>query len=226
MTNPYTCDNAVFFCVNFRPDVICPDKSSPLYMRNVLPVLNSKKLYVKKLSPECKDNRIVLEQLNKMAVYYSEKKYGYQFDLLSTLYQVWKGLRQILEPDIDVGTAASDTRMKDILIFLQQNYSRYLSLDEIAASINLSRSECCRYFKSQTGQTIFSYLIQYRIHKSLELLRNTDMEVSRIALESGFSNQSYYTSRFKELIGMTPKQYRTADTRKKPLTAQKDRRRL
>lgn len=65
-------------------------------------------------------------------------------------------------------------------------------------------------FQNQTGQTVFSYLIQYRIHKSLELLRNTDMEIARIALECGFSNQSYYTSRFRELLGMTPKQYRAA----------------
>lgn len=125
--------------------MICPDKSSPFYRCSVLPVLNSAGLYAKKLSPQCIEHRMVLEQLCKMAGCYSEQKSGYEFDLMSMLYQVWKSLRQMMGSDIDINAAASDTRIKDILIFLQQNYFRSLTLDEIAASVSLSRSECCRY---------------------------------------------------------------------------------
>lgn len=208
MAKPYFCDNAAFFCVDFRPDAICPDKASTLYATSVLPILNNSRLHAKKLLPGEGEAHTVLEQLDRMSSLFSAKENGYEFDLVSALYLVWKNLQPQLACDAGVGSAFSDTRLKDILIFLQQNYSRCLSLDEIAASINLSRSECCRYFKKQTGQTIFEYLMQYRIHKSLDLLRNTDMEIARIAVESGFSNQSYYTSRFRGLIGMTPKQYR------------------
>ena len=97
--------------------MICPDKSSPLYRRSVLPVLNSAGLHAKKLSPQCSDHRIVLEQLCKMASYYSDRKDGYEFDLMSMLYQVWKSLRPMLESDIDVEAAGISKIRQDRLFF-------------------------------------------------------------------------------------------------------------
>ena len=93
-------------------------------------------------------------------------------------------------------------------MYLQKNYDVGISLDEIADYIGLSRSECCRYFKRKSGQTISDYLRQYRIHKSLDLLIETDDPISQIAQNCGFSNQSYYTKEFRKQTGITPKQYR------------------
>lgn len=84
--------------------------------------------------------------------------------------------------------------------------------------IGLSRSECCRYFKKQSGQTISDYLLRYRIHKSMYLLEETDSTIARVAQSCGFSSQSYYTRRFRELTGMTPKQYRQKENKERQET--------
>ena len=143
-----------------------------------------------------------------MATAFELKSDGYEFDLLSGIFKLWKNLRIYLDPDIRNTTSTEDNRFKKILLYLQQNYVTDFCLDDIAGYIGLSRSECCRYFKRKSGQTISDYLRQYRIHKSLELLTESDISISQIAQCCGFSNQSYYTKEFRRVTGTTPKQYR------------------
>lgn len=83
-----------------------------------------------------------------------------------------------------------------------------ISLNDVADSVYLSKSECCRFFRKATGQLLFAYISHYRIDKSLELLTQTDKKISVIAAEVGFSTQSYYTECFKKQIGLTPYQFR------------------
>lgn len=108
------------------------------------------------------------------------------------------------------GTYSSGTGARD----LQRHYSGNITLDEIAAYTGISRSECCRYFRKKSGQTIFGYLNRYRIHKSMELMAGTDGDIAQIAQECGFSDQSYYTKKFREQTGMTPGQYRLIERQK------------
>ena len=68
-----------------------------------------------------------------------------------------------------------------MLMYLQRHYSGNITLDEIAAYTGISRSECCRYFRKKSGQTIFGYLNRYRIHKSMELMAGTDGDIAQTA---------------------------------------------
>ncbi|MBC8535620.1 helix-turn-helix transcriptional regulator [Feifania hominis] len=72
----------------------------------------------------------------------------------------------------------------------------------------MSRSECCRFFKHATGQTLFEYLLSYRIRKSIEALTHTDQSIAQIAAGTGFGSQSYFTDCFKRQLGITPLQFR------------------
>ena len=102
----------------------------------------------------------------------------------------------------------------DILIyrrindFITRNYTRKLTLDEIAASGNISRSKCCALFQEYAGHTPINFLNLYRLKASTELLRNTTDSIASIALACGFIQQSYYNRLFLREYGMTPKEYR------------------
>ena len=63
-------------------------------------------------------------------------------------------------------------------------------------------------FKKETGHTFINYLNNYKIEKSKELLKNTNMSLLDISLEVGFNNQSYYSTIFKKYTNMTPLEYR------------------
>ena len=63
-------------------------------------------------------------------------------------------------------------------------------------------------FKKETGQTFINYLNNYKIERSKDLLKNTNMTLLYISLEVGFNNQSYYSTIFKKYTNMTPQEYR------------------
>ena len=105
-------------------------------------------------------------------------------------------------------SAAGNARLKTILQMIDERYMEKLSLQDFARSVSLSPGECERFFKKGTGASLFQYLMQVRIGKSKELLRNTDGSVAEIAQASGFSSQSYFTVCFKRMENCTPLQYR------------------
>ena len=83
-----------------------------------------------------------------------------------------------------------------------------INLEDIANTIHLNKSECCHLFKRNVKCTIFEYIQDYRINKSIDFLKNTNMSISEIAYENGFCTPSYYCEIFKKKTNVTPKEYR------------------
>lgn len=99
-------------------------------------------------------------------------------------------------------------RIQRLVAFVHRNYSRRLSLEEIAASASISQTECLRCFQKYIGYSPYQYLMHYRLQVSTQLLKSGDMSVTRIALQVGFQSVSSYISYFKKHYGMTPAKYR------------------
>ena len=199
---------ASFFCIDIPPDFLCPEKESLLYQNSVRSVLEEATLDHKIITRQTLQGVAILTLLSQMTDVFDQKPDGYEFDLISRVFDLWKNLRMYLDTDIKNTNLTGDDRFKKMLLYLQKNYATEFFLDDMASYIGLSRSECCRYFKRKSGQTISDYLRQYRIHRSLELLTESDSSISQIAQCCGFSNQSYYTKEFRRVTGTTPKQYR------------------
>ena len=208
MARPQGNQEAEFFCVDILPSFLCADRESNVFKQSVQPVLDEARLQVKGIDNNTLQGAEIIRILSDLSDVFSEKESGYEFDLISGVFSLWKNLRDFLEEDIDGDTIMPDDRFREMLMFLQTHYNEEIGLDEIASHVGLSRSECCRYFKRQSGQTIFDYLTRYRVHKSIDMLRGSDRDIAQIAQDCGFSNQSYYTRRFREIIGFTPLKYR------------------
>ena len=155
---------------------------------------------VKGIDRQIRQGAEILDILRNMAEDFEEKAAGYEFEIAGNVLRIWKRLRSFLGSDIRRETGSADDRFREMLMYLQRHYSGNITLDEIAAYTGISRSECCRYFRKKSGQTIFGYLNRYRIHKSMELMAGTDGDIAQIAQECGFSDQSYYTKTFREQI--------------------------
>ena len=98
--------------------------------------------------------------------------------------------------------------LKSMLEFIYENYSREISLAEIAAAGNMGRSKCSEIFIKYLHDPPMKFLTNYRLYKSLKLLEETDKSILDIAYETGFATSSYYTETFKKYIGCTPTEYR------------------
>ena len=92
--------------------------------------------------------------------------------------------------------------------FIEENYTEKLQVADLAEHLGLSRSGFCHLFKKQTGLSPYEYVIDYRIGKAKEYLRNTDLSVREIALIVGFNSSANFVKCFREHLDMTPVMFR------------------
>ncbi|WP_066631446.1 AraC family transcriptional regulator [Labilibacter marinus] len=102
----------------------------------------------------------------------------------------------------------TDNRVKDIFAFIDENYVRKISVDNMADLTFMTKSSFCKFFKNYFNKTFTQYLNEYRIHRICRELQETAMPVSQIALNCGYENMSYFHRQFKSVTGMTPASYR------------------
>ena len=129
--------------------------------------------------------------------------------LLATIWQEIYCHRTEAElPSSSAESSASQLRMRKMLQFIGKNYGRALTLEEIARSASISKSECNRCFHQYAQCTPFDYLLDLRVKKAKQSLRSTNEKLEQIALENGFSSASYFCRIFRQRTGMTASAYR------------------
>lgn len=99
-----------------------------------------------------------------------------------------------------------NNKIELICKYLENNYSKRITLDELADLSSLNKYYLLRAFTKFKGITPYRYLQNIRINKAQKMLEN-GTEVLEAAMSSGFSDQSHFTNFFKEFTGLTPKQY-------------------
>lgn len=92
--------------------------------------------------------------------------------------------------------------------YIHENYFEPITISQIAATLNYERTYLSKIFKEITEVSVIDYLINYRIQKSVILLRSTDKSMAEIAFDCGFSDSNSYYVRFKSKVGCSPFQYR------------------
>ena len=91
---------------------------------------------------------------------------------------------------------------------IDSNIDQRISVEALAKLANLSVCYFVRAFKLSVGVTPHDYLIRRRVKRTMELLSGTDMSLSEIALAAGFADQSHCARRFRQHVGMSPRDYR------------------
>ncbi len=105
------------------------------------------------------------------------------------------------------------TQIKPAVDFIETGYDQPIILADVAKAVHLSISRLAHLFKEQMGITIIEYLTNVRIRHAKQLLLATDKSCTEICFKVGFNNQSYFTRTFKEIVGMTPRQFRESNRR-------------
>lgn len=98
--------------------------------------------------------------------------------------------------------------VEKILEFINKNFGTINTLDDIAKSVHISKQYLCTVFKQETGVTITEYLNTVRINNACELLRSTKPTITEIASLCGYNSPMYFCKMFKNLVHMTPSEYR------------------
>lgn len=94
--------------------------------------------------------------------------------------------------------------IKKSLEYIDKNYKEHISLHDIAKYVYLSHEYFSRLFKEEVGENFSLYLTNYRMKKAEKLLKTTDMKISQISMNVGYSNASYFSKTYKKYKGISP----------------------
>ncbi len=113
--------------------------------------------------------------------------------------------------DISFGAGArmnDEARLQQIFQYISQHYRESVKLTDLASEMFVSPSALSRFFKKETGMGFVDYVNEVRIHAAAMELENTDENVTKIAVNCGFSNLSVFNRAFRERHGVSPTEYR------------------
>lgn len=155
-------------------------------------------------------HHLPLQKIRQMdALYFTRKPpRHFHYRLNIALVTFWLEFICVL-PSLPPAVEPKDhQRIQKLLTYIHHHYAQDLTVEQIAAAANISKTECLRCFRKYAGDSPYQYLIKYRLHISASLLKNTKTPVTVIATSVGFSSASSYIRYFRKYYGCTPKIYR------------------
>ena len=160
----------------------------------------------------------LVSSVKQLIYLYNHKSEFYEIEIKSELYHLFYILfRYFLIPETHDSVMKDNTtrNIKTILDYIDQNYMKPITIEELAASVDLSKHYFMRFFKKYIGMTCIEYINDYRLNVATNLLLTTGMQITEVAQSIGITNLSYFNRIFKKKYNMTPKEYRyNIDNRK------------
>ncbi|HYP14870.1 MAG TPA: AraC family transcriptional regulator, partial [Bryobacteraceae bacterium] len=99
-------------------------------------------------------------------------------------------------------------KLKPLFAHIDANFSRVITVEQAADLVHMSKSTFMRFFREVTGQSFVGYLNRFRIARAEVLLSKTDLPIAEVGLRVGFCDQSYFGLTFRNLLEMTPREYK------------------
>ena len=133
------------------------------------------------------------------------------FAVTKQFYQIWDIIRKQAETLGATEDVVSDPRMqsfKSMMHFIANNYNKQITLGDIAASGNISKSLCNTLFHQYVGESPINYLMHLRCRKVAEFLRAGKIPMTEIAALTGFRGVSYMSETFRKFFEKSPREYR------------------
>jgi AraC family transcriptional regulator len=100
-------------------------------------------------------------------------------------------------------------KLQQTIDYIQANLDRKLSLEAIAQNLNMSVYHFCDLFKQSVGISPYKYVLQQRVERAKQLLKDEESAIVDIAIECGFANQTHLNKHFRSFTGVTPNTYRS-----------------
>jgi two-component system response regulator YesN len=92
--------------------------------------------------------------------------------------------------------------------YIKANYSKAITLEDVAREINVSPQYLSKLFKEETGENFIDYLTGIRIRIAKSLLEGDDVSIREICYSIGYSDPNYFSRIFKKIVGSTPTEYK------------------
>lgn len=153
----------------------------------------------------CLNTRIDLSELFSTSVMEQIESQRYITDVFQRVETV---LTEIIRYILQQHSSSNAIYAGKAKQFIDENYNRDISIQDIADKLHISRNYLCRLFKETSSTTLLNYITEERMKKAKELLREGDFSVNEVAQQVGFNNATYFIKKFKQSFGITPYQFK------------------
>lgn len=200
----------------FHPSFLFGNETNQVSGKYLTPILSSFAFKTMLLDENNSDAEKLMDDINSVIAVNMTKKYGYELITKAYLCQFWVQLLELVIPQNSTESKSNslsldESRVKEAIIYIEQHYAEHISLEALANSVHISKSECCRCFKRALQITPIEYLMKYRILKASYLIQTNDPashSISGLAFSVGFNNVSYFNKVFKKYMKCTPREYK------------------
>lgn len=211
-TNP---EGSVFRSIIVHPSFVFGFGQIEMEKKYITPLIHDVSMKYLYMTTEHPGYEVFHKHMREIIALNEEKPSCYELLSKASILYIWNELynmtMQNSHPPVRKTAAQDEQRVKQAILYIQDHYMESITLDDIAASILVSKSECCRCFKRALNVTPFEYLMKYRILASTKKMHHKTLDsISEIAGSVGFNNTSYYNKIFKKYMNCTPTEYRNS----------------
>lgn len=204
-----------YYSVVFHSSLLLGSMESALSSKYLGIVLNSPDLRYLMLDNSIPEHTQILSHLHNLVQLDAADVFAYELECKVQLLEMWVHLLKHLYHIHDTISSRhpkqslDELRAKEAINYIESHFAEPITLDDIAAAVHISTSECCRCFKRCIKLSPFEYLMRYRIIMSTNLIQQEKTaSISSVASRTGFNSSSYFNKLFRKYIGCTPTEYR------------------
>lgn len=139
---------------------------------------------------------------------YIEKNTGYQSLIKALFHQLIIFLSRLYTRPAAASRSRALYRMAETIAYMETHFLENPPLPNLARMANLSVNQFLRVFRSLHNTSPSRYLIQLRLQKACDMMKEPDLKLTSIAMECGFTDSNYFSRQFRQTFGMTPRTYR------------------
>ena len=169
-----------------------------LYIRHLIDSLFD--LYTKEINSYTSASELKHEFIYRVNMAFSFERL--QITFLEMVSNILENVSNVIQKNQHSKSVA------DAILFIQKNYSKELTLDQLAKLVGLTPTYFSALFKKETGSTLSNYLIRYRLDIAQQQLRNTRLSILEIAESVGYPDVKYFSRIFKNHLNITPSEFR------------------
>lgn len=146
-------------------------------------------------------------KIEQMISIQKKEDYGSDVLLKTTLIELLVQINLLYQSGKTKSTQIKNTMVNKLISYINEHIQEDLTLEHLAQVVSVDKNYLCKAFKLATGSTIWQYIIAKRISLAQQLLVSGE-SVQTACLSSGFNDYAHFARTFKNIVGMTAREYR------------------
>ena len=191
--------------ISLTKDFLDFPKEQYLYRHFVDPLTKKQLSCPRILKPGEPGYKELYQQMHRLD-HTREQQSSYDADLVSIAISLCTALLPHCTTGAPI-TYPTEDAIRTCLKYMSDHSHEKITLEEMAALVHLHPNYLCALFKSYTGQTLFDYLVRFRVETAAQLLKNEELSISSVCELVGIHSESHFYRKFKEIMGISPKAY-------------------